>query len=404
MIVAIIAECNPPHTGHAHLIREVRNRFGDGTCILMLLSGNYVQRGDLAFTDRYRRAAGALSIGADLVLELPFPYSCQTAQIYATSAISILEHLGAIDALCFGSECGEIDTIKEIVSYLSSTDFQCAGTNEREKHPCKSYAQIRTDLIEKNLSPDVAKQASLPNNILAIEYLLALQMLGSSIKPYTIMRQGAYHDSGSSVSGFMSAGAIRQTIKQGEISNIEQYITADFALTLQSDLQQGLAPADMERLSTVMLTHLRRVYAGNDLSAYFDIDAALAAKMKVALNKATSIQTFIPLLKAKHMTEAHLRRALLNAYFGVTSSDVHSAPAFTRLLALNTRGKESLKYLKQHSSLPILSRPSDVRHIMDANARKAVELADYADSLYFLSVPTPQPVEKLYGFRPFIAE
>lgn len=404
VIAAIIAECNPPHTGHAHLISKVRRRFGDDTCVLVLLGGNYVQRGDLAFTDRYRRAAGAVSIGADLVLELPFPYSCQTAQIYATSAVTLLQSLAGVDALCFGSESGNIDTLKEIASYLSSTDFQRASASEREENPHKSYAQIRTDLIRSTLSPVAAEQASLPNNILAIEYLLALQALASPIEPYTIERQGAYHSDDCVARGFMSAGAIRQAIRQDGVSNIKPYITAEFAHVLQDDLQKGMAPADMERLSSVMLTHLRRICTEQDLSVYFDIDAALAAKMKAALNKATNIQTFISLLKAKHMTEAHLRRALLNAYFGVTSSDVHSAPAFTRLLASNTRGKESLKYLKQHSSLPILSRPSDVRHIIDAQTRKAVELADFADSLYFLSVPTPQPVEKLYGFRPFIAE
>ena len=404
MIAAIIAECNPPHTGHAHLIQEVRRHFGNDTCILMLLSGNYVQRGDLAFTDRYRRAIGAVSIGADLVLELPFPYSCQTAQIYATSGISILQSLGAIDTLCFGSESGNIDTLKEIASYLSSSAFENASKNLRAEHTHKSYAQIRTELIEQNVSRSAARQSSLPNNILSIEYLLALQALGSHIKPFTIPRQGAYHGDGSTVSGFMSAGAIRQAIKQSGVPNIKSYITAEFARVLQDDLQKGVSPADIERLSAVMLTHLRRVSAENDLAAYFDIDAALAAKMKNALNRATNIQTFISLLKAKHMTEAHLRRALLNAYFGVTSSDVHSAPTFTRLLASNSRGKESLKYLKQHSSLPILSRPSDVRHITDAKTRNAIELADYADSLYFLSVPSPQPVEKLYGFRPFITE
>ena len=110
MTVAIIAELNPPHAGHAHLIEEVRRIYGADTTVLVLLSGNYVQRGDLALVDKYIRAAGALAIGADLILELPFPYSYSTAQIYARASVSLLNALGGCDILAFGSESGDLAT------------------------------------------------------------------------------------------------------------------------------------------------------------------------------------------------------------------------------------------------------------------------------------------------------
>ena len=404
MIAAIVAECNPPHSGHAHLISRIREEFGADTCVLLLLSGNYVQRGDLAFIDRYSRAAGAIAIGADLVLELPFPYSCQTAEIYAGAAISILNRLGQIDRLCFGSECGDLRPLNDVTDYLLSdgyrTDCEAARTLEKSK----SLARIRTDLIKENVSEDAAEASCLPNNILAIEYILALKRTESSIIPYTIQRQGSYHGNDRAISGYMSAGAIRHEVLCGEIEKILPYITAEFQDILSSEMKNGLAPADLARLSPLLLTDLRRSAQRGKLSDCFDIDAALAAKMKYALDRATDIPSFISLLKAKHLTDAHLRRALLNAYFGVTSSDVHTAPPFTRLLAANARGKESLKYLKQHSSLPILSRPSDICRMADEKERQAVELADFADSVYFLSVPSPQPVTNLYRFRPIITE
>lgn len=404
MIAAIVAECNPPHSGHSYLISRIRERFGADTCVLLLLSGNYVQRGDLAFIDQYSRAAGAIAIGADLVLELPFPYSCQTAEIYAGASVSILNRLGNVDYLCFGSECGDLRPLTAITDYLSSniyrTDCEAIRTTEKQK----SLAQIRTDMVKKNVSADAAEMLCLPNNILAVEYILALKRVRSTIVPYTVQRQGSYHGNDSAASGYMSASAIRQEILRGEIDKISPYITAECRDILLSKIDSRLAPADLNRLSPVLLTDLRRGAQCSGLSDCFDIDAALAAKMKYALNRATDIPSFMSLLKAKHLTDAHLRRALLNAYFGVTSSDVHTAPPFTRLLAANARGKESLKYLKQHSSLPILSRPSDIRRMTDEKERQAVELADFADSVYFLSVPSPQPVANLYRFRPIITE
>lgn len=404
MIAAIVAECNPPHSGHAYLISRIREEFGTDTCVLLLLSGNYVQRGDLAFTDRYSRAAGAVAIGADLVLELPFPYSCQTAEIYATSSVSILNRLGTVNRLCFGSESGDLHELSAITDYLSSDAYATDLETARAADKRKSLAQIRTDLIREKVSADAADAINLPNNILAIEYIMALKRTGSMIAPYTIKRRGSYHGNDSVASGYMSAGAIRQEIKNGKIDQTEPYLSAEFRKILKNDIESGLSPADFNRLSPILLPQLRRSAPCGNLSSYFDIDEGLAAKMKYALDRATDIPSFMSLLKAKHMTDAHLRRALLNAYFGVTSSDVHTAPPFTRLLAANARGKESLKYLKQHSSLPILSRPSDIRRLTDEKVRQAVELADFADSLYFLSVPSPQPVANLYRFRPIITE
>lgn len=404
MIAAIVAECNPPHSGHAHLISEIRHHFGADICVLMLLSGNYVQRGDLAITDCYQRAAGALAIGADLVLELPFPYSYQTAQIYASSAISLLDQLNGVDYLCFGSECGNLSALQTIADYLSSHQYKEACDGARILHPHKSFAQIRTNLIAQHLSKSLADHSILPNNILAIEYILAIKAIGSSIAPYTIQRHGAYHGDDSRITGYMSAGAIRDAISKADFQKIKDYVTANFLNLLIQSLNERRAPASLDRLSTLILTHLIRVAETEDFSAYFDIDASLAAKMKTAMKRVTDIPSFISLLKAKHLTDAHLRRSVLNAYFGVTSSDVHTAPSFTRLLAANTRGKESLKYIKQHSSLPILSRPSEIRHITLEKVRRAIRLADFADTLYFFSMPCPQPMANLYRFCPIITE
>ena len=150
VIAAIVAECNPPHSGHAYLISRIREEFGTDTCVLLLLSGNYVQRGDLAFTDRYSRAAGAVAIGADLVLELPFPYSCQTAEIYATSSVSILNRLvyasGVSQVTC--TDCRQSPTIFRLMPMrpiLKRQGRQISGRASRRSGPtsyAKKYRQM----------------------------------------------------------------------------------------------------------------------------------------------------------------------------------------------------------------------------------------------------------------------
>lgn len=404
MIVAIIAECNPPHTGHAYLIRQVRERFGPDTTVLLLMSGNYVQRGEPAIVDRYLRAIGALEIGADLVLELPVPYSFATAAIFATGAVSLLDNLGSVDILAFGSECGDLTQLISISDYLLSPSFPADLAFARTKAPEESYIRLRTQLLRAHVSEAAAALADLPNNILAIEYLSALAAGGSAIRPFTIKRVGSYHTRKNDRSGYLSASAIRDAVQQGNAEKISSYVKADFLCIWQDARDRGLAPTCEDKLSPMILSHLLRLSAEGDLSAYFDIDPSLAAKMTAALPHATDLSTFISLLKAKHVTDAHLRRSVWNAFFGVTSSDVHTAPAFTRLLASNARGKESLKYIKRHSSIPILSRPSDVHRIKDPTVRRAVQFADYADAVYHYSVPCPQPMANLFRAKPNIRE
>ena len=404
MTVAIIAELNPPHTGHAHLISAVRDHFGLDTCVLVLLSGNYVQRADLALVDSYTRAAGALAIGADLVLELPFPWSCATAQIYATSAVQVLNALGIVDHLAFGSEAGDLRLLGDIATFLSSSAFESEIAFARKSEPTKSYAQLRTALISEHLSPDAAAAAEQPNNILALSYLLALHYTNSHILPYTIPRVGSYHSIRTDENAFPSAGAIREEIMQQNFYKIKPYISADFESLLQEALARGAAPADIRRISSAILSDLRRRAATEDFSLYCEVDTGFSYQMKTALEHSADLPEFISLLKAKHLTDAHIRRAVLYTYFGVTSSEIHVRPAFTRLLAADPRGRERLKYIKQHSSYPLFSCPAELFRQNGELVRRAAERADFADSLYLLSLPKPRCAADLLRYQPKITE
>lgn len=402
MTIAIIAELNPAHAGHAHLIEEVRRVYGADTTVLVLLSGNYVQRGDLAMVDKYIRATGALGIGADLVLELPFPYSFSTAQIYARAAVSLLNALGICDILAFGSESGDLATLTEIAAYLSSSAYTDAIRSAREQESLSSYIQLRTDLIRENLSNEAALASSLPNNILAIEYLLALNETKSSMQPFTVMRCCSYHAETNSENEFPSATALRNAVFAKNISEIYRYCPAEFALLLNNALRDGAAPAEIDRLSAVFLTKLTWQDRTRDFSECFDIDPSLSHRIKRALPSVATLGELFTVLKAKSLTDAHIRRAVLNAYFGVTPEEIHTPPSYTRLLAMNERGRTCFKRIRAHSTFPILVRPTDKSLLKDDTVKAAVERADFADALYLQSLPTPQSAANLNKKAPLV--
>lgn len=402
MTVAIIAELNPPHAGHAHLIEEVRRVYGADTTVLVLLSGNYVQRGDLALVDKYIRAAGALAIGADLVLELPFPYSYSTAQIYARASVSLLNALGGCDILAFGSELGDLATLNEIDAYLASDAYADAIRSAREQNGLMSHIQLRTELIRAKLSHEAALASSLPNNILAIEYLLALKQTHSSMQPFTVKRYGSYHAETNFGDGFPSATALRNAVFAKNFSEIDRYCSADFALLLKNALQDGAAPAEINRLSAVFLTKLTWRDRARDFSECFDIDPSLSHRMRAALPSVATLGELFTALKAKNLTDAHIRRAVLNAYFDVTPEEIHTPPSYSRLLAMNERGRTCFKRLRTQSIFPILVRPTDKSLLKEETVKAAVERADFADALYLQSLPTPQSAANLYKKAPLV--
>ncbi|MGN1206809.1 MAG: nucleotidyltransferase family protein, partial [Eubacteriales bacterium] len=141
---------------------------------------------------------------------------------------------------------------------------------------------------------------------------------------------------------------------------------------------------------------------GRDFSECFDIDSSLSHRMRAALPTVATLGELFTALKAKNLTDAHIRRAVLNAYFGVTPEEIHTPPSYTRLLAMNERGRTCFKRIRAHSTLPILVRPTDKSHLKDETVKAAVECADFADALYLQSLPTPQSAANLYKKAPLV--
>ncbi|MDR2167605.1 MAG: nucleotidyltransferase family protein, partial [Clostridiales bacterium] len=215
----IIAEYNPFHNGHKfHL--EAAKRESSAENIVVVMSGNFVQRGEPAIICKFVRARAALLGGADIVLELPINFATASAEGFARGAVYILEKSGIIDALAFGCENNDLGILSEIANFLvnETEDFKAAlRANLRQG---KSFPVARAAALEQ-FSQEVLVA---PNNILAIEYLKALRKFNSAIVPFGVARKGVGHHGKELVGSFASASALRREILAGNVDSLAAFM------------------------------------------------------------------------------------------------------------------------------------------------------------------------------------
>ena len=185
VIAGVVAEYNPFHLGHAHHLEETRRR--GATHIVAVMSGQFVQRGEPALLDKWTRARAALSCGADLVLELPLPYAMATAQRFALGAVGLLDALGCVDLLSFGSDCGDLDRLKACIRLLNDPRFPQALGQFLDRG--MTFAAARQQAVRELGGAELAATLGRANDILALEYLAALEQLGSAMAPLAIPRR-----------------------------------------------------------------------------------------------------------------------------------------------------------------------------------------------------------------------
>ena len=402
--VAIIAEYNPPHLGHAYLVKCVREHFGADTRIIAVMSGNYMQRGDIAIIDGYARGQMAIELGIDLVLELPFPYSMATAEKYATSAVRLICALGCVDYLAFGSESGDINDLQRVAAYTCGEEYLelAQSVYDDKKNQGRSFASLRSEIISSNLDSITEEFLKSPNNILAIEYLRAIHKEKANIKPYTISRLGSYHTAADKAQGFASASSIREYILGQKYNLVKENVLESVWETISTVIEDGQCPASISHIDTHLLLSLREKMQEGQITA--EMDDSLHKRITSILPNVTSFFELILQAKAKHYTEAHIRRALLYAYFGTTSAEIDMPPAFTRVLAANGVGCSLLKDIKRIGQIPILTKTADYRARLNGVALRQAEVAFFADSIYNLCLAKPQSAAEVFKKTPFIGK
>lgn len=380
-ICGIVAEYNPFHNGHFHHISKTKELLGDDTAIVCIMSGNYVQRGDLAIYEKYDRAAAAVKSGADLILELPLAACLSSAEGFAFGSVELLDKLGCTTHISFGSEHGDINDILK-ASTLSS-DENIKQELQQNLKLGLSYASAMQKATEK-IYPDISELFSSPNNTLGIAYCLALNKLKSDIKPITITRKGAGHDTESTEYNMPSASFLRKLSSQSSYLECEQFMPHESFNEFSRAVQNKTSPVKIERLNTALLSHLRR-FSADELNLYCGGTDGLSNRLYEAIRTQTDFHSICDFAQTRRYPLARIRRAILRVWLDLPY-DMPVTANYAKVLAANEKGREVLKIMKKTCSLPIITKPIAANKL-DESVKNALNKDILADDLYYLAMP-----------------
>ncbi len=330
--MAVICEYNPFHNGHKYQLTHHKEVLGADS-VICLMSGSFVQRGAPAIYDKWTRAKDAILNGADLVIELPVVYSAQSAQRFASGAVNLLDKLGVVDFLSFGSECGDIDALKKVAEVINNPEF--SSLVEEKLQSGISYPAARTQVIKEHHPELNEALISNPNNILSIEYINALNKINSSIEPKTLLRNQS----------FTSASEIRERIYSNE--SVSELVPTETRKTY-----------DMRAYDNLVLYHFRKE-SPTALQKICDMAEGLENRFKKASQSAVSYEELAEVVKSKRYTRTRIDRICINALLGIEDWHTELKPQYARILAFNSKGQELLAKMKKMSQIPIITKVAD---------------------------------------------
>lgn len=384
-IGAVVCEYNPFHKGHQYQLDLAKKELGLDA-IVGMMSGNFVQRGDVAIYPKELRAKTSISCGMDLVLELPAVLTLQSAERYARNAVMSLDALGCVDTLFFGAECIDIDLLTRIAKTLVDEDTPFQDALKAGLSQGLSFASARCEAIRLLLGNASAGFLSQPNNILAVEYLKALIRIQSPIRPVALMRKGVNHDAPTPQQGFASASSIREQIFAGE--SYQEYLPQK-ALSIF----ENQAPASIKALEKAMLSRIL-LMSGAELSRIADVSEGLENAICREALTADNLSALIDKLKSKRYAHSRIRRILLNAYLGITKEDAELLPSYIRILDFNETGREILNLSRKTATLPLAKHGGQIKDNPNALSLWQRERAmDRLYQLYFKQTKTEKESE-----------
>ncbi|WP_314162892.1 nucleotidyltransferase family protein [Lachnoanaerobaculum gingivalis] len=392
-ILGIIAEYNPFHNGHEYQIKKAKEISG-ADYIIVIMSGNYVQRGAPAIFDKSIRTRMALNSGIDAVFEIPALFSTASANDFAGYGISLLKILGA-DFISFGAENDNYKLLDTVAKVLTDKEQELAVKKHMEAG--LNYAKARHNAIIEELKGnkeninEIKKLLASPNNILAIEYLKSIRINNVAIKPVIISRSGSgYHEKEIEENKFSSATAIRRLVSESNFDIFNDSIKSAIPDKNINLFKNSKSIFDDDFLFTVQRSILDKLSKGEDLSAYCDVSKELANTVEKNIfeleNK--SYSDFILKLKSKNFTYTRISRAIFHLLLNHKKNmleDIKSEKnmaAYPLLLGFKKEASELLSELKKRSELPIISKISNAKYILSPVSLKIFENNIYADFLY----------------------
>lgn len=387
-ISGIICEYNPFHNGHMHHINLTKSATNsDG--IVGIMSGNFAQRGIPTLIDKWTRTRMALEGGVDLVIELPAIFALSSAEFFAKGSVELLDSLGVVDYLSFGSEIGDLKDLKLIAEILCEEPPKFKSLLKDYLAKGLPFAKSRSLALKDYLdiqdsSKDLELIMSSPNNVLAIEYCKALIKLNSSIIPFTIKRQGNNYNDKVLKDGFASASALRNFLGSSkDLSMIKKYLPDSTLAIMEALKAEGypfVFPEDM-----FPFIKYRLLTNSNSLWKIPEASEGLDRKILKEITHCTSLDELISNVKSKRYTYTRISRILCQYFLNFDSYDIaslrNSKPSYARILGFNSTGAAILKKIKASENICPLTKASKLQNPMislDINATKAYSMINSA--------------------------
>lgn len=413
--VGIIAEYNPLHSGHAYHISKSLEQTGADAAVCVM-SSQFVQRGEPAMISKQARTRMALLNGIDLVIELPAAFSCASAEYFASAGVRLLDSLGVVDCLCFGSEDGNLDSLSKAADLLVDETPEYKKSLKDSLSKGLSFPQARQEALKACLDGDTFKAASSPNNILGIEYLKALKKLNSAIKPSTVRRQGQGYHGKSLDKAFSSATSIRNHVKAmfSESGPDDNRLRADLIFdippgltymlssnmpdsslaVLESEMRTGRGPVFLDDFEKILF-HRLRTATDQELSALPYMEEGLHNRLRHSAMREASIQAIINHCTSNRYPSSRISRILTALLLGMTGPFLdelkeNGYAQYIRVLGFNKKGKELLAAARKRASLPILIKPSAYKRFESPLARRLFEHEIRATNVYCLAYKRPE--------------
>ncbi|GAA0124241.1 nucleotidyltransferase [Clostridium sp. CTA-19] len=363
-LAGIIVEYNPMHNGHIHHIQKTRELTKcDG--LIAVMSGNFNQRGIPSLIDKYEKTNMALHNGVDLVLELPTIYALSSAEFFSYGALTLLNNLNVVNSLCFGSEHGNIDTLKVISKILYDEPIEFKGYLKEKLKEGELYPKARTYAIKKYLNEKDIFISNLEdilnssNNILAIEYLKSIIKLDSTIIPYTIKREGGSYNSSDFNATFSSATSIRNHLKSTDsldelVNHIPSY---NFKRLNELDSLGYNFTFEDSMLPYIKYKNYSKF---NLLNKIPDVSEGLHNKIEKSINNLYNYNDILLDIKSKRYALTRISRILCQFFIGFEDFNcdhLRKEPAsYAKVLGFNDKGKNILKSIKTNSDFPIYTK------------------------------------------------
>lgn len=342
--IGIICEYNPFHNGHLYHINKIKEMYPDYK-IILVMSGHFLERGDVSIINKWHKTEIALNFGIDLIIELPFVFASQSADIFAYGAISILNYL-KVEKIVFGSECNDIEKLKTVASITETIDFKNNLKNYLDQG--YSYPKALDNAFKKSINFSIDS----PNDLLGISYIKAINKLNSNIEPVCIQRTNDYNSKNTS-GKISSATSIRENLKNNKpITNfipkyVEKYIN-NISLDDYFDLLKY------------------KIISENDLSIFNTVDEGIENRIKKYIFKVNNLEELIEKVKTKRYTYNKIKRMLVHILCGFTKKQANNLKEirYIRVLGFNQNGRNYLNKIKKEIEIPIITNYSDIKDEM----------------------------------------